>query len=408
MTEPRSRAMAGIRILDFTWGGAGPFATKALADHGAEVIKVETSTHLDFPRQIQPFDKKQRGINRSAYFSNRNSSKLGVTLNIKNKEAVALAKQLAASADIVINNYRAGVLEKVGLGYQDIAEVRPDIIYVSMPLQGSGGPQAGYSGVGHTLNVLGAIYSLTAYEDGTVVGPGTNFPDHSVNPGHALVALLAALVHRKRTGRGQYIEVSQLESTINLLGPHILAYSLNRTSPAPEGNTSPRFAPYGVFPCADDEWIAISVRDDAQWRGFQAAVDAPWTAEVRFDTAAGRLAAKAELARLTGEWTAPRDAHALMEALQAKGVTAGVVQNSRDLVERDPQLAHRGHLVTLDGHPEMGPTVYNAPPYRLSKTPYRFQRPAPTLGQHNKDVFQGMLGLSDAEMERMIQADVFK
>lgn len=400
--------MSGIRVLDFTWGGAGPFATKALADHGAEVIKIETSTHLDFPRQMGPYVDKIKGINRSAYFSNRNSNKLGVTLNLKSKEAIGLAKKLVPSCDIVINNFRAGVLEKVGLGYQDVAELRPDVIYVSMPLQGSGGPQAGYSGVGHTLNVLAAIYGLTAYEDGTVAGPGTNFPDHSVNPGHGLVAILAALIHRKRTGRGQYIEVSQLESTINLVGPHILAYSLNRTNPKPEGNTSPNAAPYGVFACANNEWLAISVNDDAQWATFGAVVGEAWTKEKRFGGHDARLAVKAELAKLTADWAKSQDAYSAMQALQAKGVPAGVVQTAKDIVERDPQIAHRGHLVTVEGHVEMGPTVYNAPPYKLSKTPFQMQRPAPTLGQHNDDIFKGMLGVSDAEMERMKQADVFK
>jgi benzylsuccinate CoA-transferase BbsF subunit len=400
--------MSGIRVLDFTWGGAGPFATKALADHGAEVIKIETSTHLDFPRQMGPYVDKVKGINRSAYFSNRNSSKLGVTLNLKNKESVALAKKLVPSCDIVINNFRAGVLEKVGLGYQDVAELKPDVIYVSMPLQGSGGPQAGYSGVGHTLNVLAAIYGLTAYEDGTVAGPGTNFPDHSVNPGHALVAIMAALIHRKRTGRGQYVEVSQLESTINLVGPHILAYSLNRSNPKPEGNTSPNAAPYGVFPCANNEWIAISVNDDAQWAGFCDAVGEGWTKDKRFSSVEGRIGARAELATATAEWTKSQDAYAAMKALQGKGVTAGVVQTAKDIVERDPQIAHRGHLVSVDGHAEMGPTIYNAPPFKLSRTPFHMSRPAPTLGQHNKDVFQGMLGVSDEDMERMKQADVFK
>lgn len=215
-----------ITVLDFTWGGAGPFATKVLADFGARVIKVETGTRLDFPRTTGPYQNGIRGINRSGYFSNRNSSKLGITLNFKVSEALPLALRLAERADIVVNNFRAGVLEKLGLGYEAVSRVRPDVIYVSMPLQGSTGPQAGHSGIGHTLNAMAGIYALTGYEDGTIVGPGTNFPDHSVNPGHAAVAILAALRHRRRTGEGQYIEVSQLESTVTLLGPEILSYSL--------------------------------------------------------------------------------------------------------------------------------------------------------------------------------------
>jgi benzylsuccinate CoA-transferase BbsF subunit len=371
MNKPATRAlpMAGLRVLDFSWGGAGPFATKALADHGAEVIKVETSTHYDFPRTMAPYAGKQKGINRSAYFSNRNSSKLGVTLNLKSKDAIGVIKRLIPSCDLVVNNFRAGVLERAGIGYQEVAELKPDIIYVSMPLQGTGGPQANYSGVGHTLNVLAGIYGMTAYDDGTVAGPGTNFPDHSVNPGHALVAIMAALVHRKRTGRGQYIEVSQLESTLNLLGPSILAYSLGRANPAPKGNTSPEAAPYGVFPCAGNEWIAISVSDDAQWRGLaKVASAAPFAGEARFASAPARLAAAAELGKAVAAWTRDQDAFAVMKALQENGVPAGVVQNAKHLVDLDPQLAHRGHFVTLE-HAEMGPTVYNNAPYRFSRTP---------------------------------------
>jgi benzylsuccinate CoA-transferase BbsF subunit len=400
--------LAGIRVLDFTWGGAGPFATKAMADHGAEVIKIETTTHLDFPRQMGPYAGKTKGVNRSAYFTNRNSSKLGTTLNLKNPDAVALAKKLVPECDLVVNNFRAGVLEKVGLGYQDVAELRPDIIYVSMPLQGTGGPQAGYSGVGHTLNVLSAIYGLTGYKNGPVVGPGTNFPDHSVNPGHALVAIMAALLHRKKTGRGQYIEVSQLESTANLLGPAILAYSLNRKNPEPEGNTSTTAAPYGVFACQNGQYLAVSVSDDAQWQGFAKVVGQSWTGDKRFATSAGRLAASEELVTLTGEWTKSGDAATLMKALQENGVPAGVVQTAKDMVDSDPQLRHRGHFVTLDDHPEMGPTVYNAVPYKLSRTPSKLRHSAPVLGQHNDQIFKGMLGLSDEDMARMKEAGVFK
>jgi benzylsuccinate CoA-transferase BbsF subunit len=163
-----------------------------------------------------------------------------------------------------------------------------------------------------------------------------------------------------------------------------------------------------VFPCANNEWIAISVNDDAQWAGFGGAVGEAWTRDKRFAGAEARIAARDELAKLTADWTKTQDAYGAMQALQAKGVTAGVVQTAKDIVERDPQIAHRGHLVTVDGHAEMGPTVYNAPPFKLSKTPFHMRRPAPTLGQHNEDVFKGILGVSDDEMERMKQADVFK
>lgn len=399
-------ALEGIRVLDFTWGGAGPFATKVLADNGAEVIKVETNTHYDFPRTMGPYAGGIKGVNRSAYFTNRNSGKRSVAINLKKKEAVQALKRLVPTVDIVANNFRAGVLEKLGFGYQQLAAIRPDLIYVSMPLQGSAGPQAEFSGVGHTLNVLAGIFGVTGYEDGTLVGPGTNYPDHSVNPGHALVAIMSALIHRQRTGLGQYIEVSQLESTMNLLGPDILAYSLTRQNPVIMGNTSAVHAPYGVFPAADDQWIAIAVESDAQWTGLCAvAADQPWAKDAGLTTVAGRLAAAARLREAVAAWTKGQDAHALMHALQAEGVPAGAVQNARNLVERDEQLAARGALVTVD-HPEMGPVVYNSPPYKLSRTPPVI-RSAPLIGQHNDEVFREWAGIDAEEMERLEKLEAF-
>jgi benzylsuccinate CoA-transferase BbsF subunit len=399
-------ALEGIRVLDFTWGGAGPFATKVLADNGAEVIKVETSTHYDFPRTMGPYAGGIKGVNRSAYFTNRNSGKRSVAINLKKKEAVQALKRLIPTVDIVANNFRAGVLEKLGFGYQQLAAVRPDLIYVSMPLQGSAGPQAEFSGVGHTLNVLAGIFGVTGYEDGTLVGPGTNYPDHSVNPGHALVAIMSALVHRQRTGLGQYIEVSQLESTMNLLGPDILAYSLTRQNPVIMGNTSAVHTPYGVFPAADEQWIAIAVESDAQWAGLCAvASDQPWAKDASLATAAGRLAAAARLREAVSAWTRDQDAHALMHALQGMGVPAGAVQSAKDLVERDEQIAARGALVSVD-HPEMGPVVYNSAPYKLSRTPPTI-RSAPLIGQHNDEVFREWAGIDAEEMERLEKLEAF-
>lgn len=400
--------LAGIRVLDFSWGGAGPFATKALADHGAEVIKIETSTHYDFSRTMGPYAGGRKGVNFSAYNANRNSSKLSVTLNLKTKEAAELARRLAPSCDVVVNNFRAGTLEKLGLGYQDLAALRSDIIYVSMPLQGSAGPQAEYSGVGHTLNVLAGIFGVTGYANERPIGPGTNFPDHAVNPGHALIAILGALMHRRRTGRGQYIEVSQLESTMNLLGPHILAYSATRTNPRPAGNTSTERAPYGVFRAVDDRWLAISVGDDAQWRGLCAVAEGrPWASDPRFATAAQRLAHASELDAAVRAWVEGQEPHALMTRLQERGVPAGVVAKADDLVDRDPQLVARGHFVRRE-HPATEPIVYNGIPYRLSRTPGSIRHRAPLLGEHNALVIKEWLGMDDAEYERLAQAGVFK
>jgi len=407
MSDQRRLPLTGIRVLDFTWGGAGPFATKALADHGAEVIKVETNTHYDFPRTMGPYAGGIAGVNRSAYFTNRNSSKLSISVNLKKPEAVKLVKRLAATCDLVVNNFRAGILEKLGLGYQKLSAGRTDLIYVSMPLQGSSGPQANFSGVGHTLNVLSGIYGVTGYPDGQLVGPGTNYPDHSVNPGHALVAILAALIHRRRTGQGQYVEISQLESTMNLLGPSILAYSMDGENPAPLGNWSRTAAPYGLFPCANDRFIAISVTTDSHWQGLsRVAAGQSWATDPALATAEGRLDSAEPLRAAIAEWTAGQDAQTLMNALQEAGVPAGVVQNSADLVDIDPQIRTRETLITVD-HPEMGPVVYNNIPFKMSRTPGEI-RSAPLIGEHNEKVFGEWLGVSPDEMRRLAEEGVFE
>lgn len=389
--------LAGIRVLDFTIGGAGPFATRAMADYGAEVIKIETRTHPDFPRTMGPYAGGIKDPDRSAYFTNRNSSKLSLTLNLKKPEAVAIIKKLAPSCDIVMNNFRAGVLDRLGVGYSTLVQLRPDLIYVAMPLQGAGGPQGTYSGVGHTLNVLSGIYGVTGYEDGTLVGPGTNYPDHSVNPGHALVAVMGALIYRRRTGKGQYIEVAQLESTMNLVGPSVVGYSLTGRNPGPIGNESADFFPYGLFPCANGVWLAVSVRTDEQWAALcRVAGGEAFAGDGAFATNAGRLAGKARLKESISAWTGAQDAFDLMKRLQESGVPAGVVQDARDLVERDEQIAARENFVTVE-HPVMGPVVYNGAPSRLSRTPARIVS-APLLGEHTDYVLKEMLAMSDEEI----------
>jgi Predicted acyl-CoA transferases/carnitine dehydratase len=404
----RRLPLEGVTVVDFTWGGAGPFATKVLADFGARVIKVETATRLDFPRTTGPYQDGTKGINRSGYFSNRNSSKLGITLNFKVPEALPLALRLIEQADVVVNNFRAGVLDKLGLGYEAVAAIRPDVIYVSMPLQGSTGPQAGHSGIGHTLNAMAGIYALTGYEDGTIVGPGTNFPDHSVNPGHSVVAILAALRHRRRSGEGQYIEVSQLESTITLLGPEILAYSLGGEVPAPCGNTLEGAAPYGAFPCKSGEWCAISIRRDDHWAALTGLAEGcDWATDPAFATAEGRWLSRDALNRALAVWTQGWSADDLMAALQGAGIPAGKVQSARDLIEGDPQTELRGSFGRY-AHPEMGLSLYNHAPFHFSGTANGLRSAAPTLGQHNDRVFRDMLGLSDAELADLEQKGTFE
>ena len=246
-----------IRVLDFCWVGAGAFVTKLLADLGAEVIKVESRARPDNLRLSPPFRPGAEGLEGSGYFASRNSNKKSFALDMRTPKARAIALDLAARSHVLTSNFRPGVLERWGLGYADICELNPSIVYLTMPMQGADGPNSSYIGFGSTISALSGLMHLSGRPDRPPVGTGTHYPDHVPNPGHALVAVLAALYHRERTGEGQAIEVSQLESTVNVIGPAILAHSLGEPPPGRTGNRVPTASPHGTFPCLDDQWVAV-------------------------------------------------------------------------------------------------------------------------------------------------------
>jgi len=398
--------LAGLRVTDFTWIGAGSYATKILADFGADVIKIESARRIDSLRMAAPYKDGIKGVNRSGYFADRNTSKRSITIDMKHPRALALVQKLIAQSDIVANNFTPGVMERFGLGYDAVRAVRPDIVYLAMSMQGSSGPEHQYLGYGASMVALTGLQHLTGLPGREPAGTGTNFPDHIPNPCHAAFAVLAALRHRRRTGEGQYIDLAQTEPTIALLGPTFLDLTVNGHLQQPSGNAHPLAAPHGVYPCrGEDRWIAIAVMTDDQWRSLVDVLGhAAWhDAALRRREArhARRAALDRELAGLTAGWVAED----LMRALQARGVPAGVVQTAADIVDRDPQLKARGHWVVL-GHPEMGPSIYNAPPMRFSRTPVELKRPAPLLGQHTDEICRQFIGLSDGEIRELREAGV--
>jgi len=392
--------LAGVRIADFTWVGAGPFLTKPLADHGADVIKVESRTRTDSIRDMPPFAGGVRGLNRSGYFANRNSSKRSICLDLKTTEGRDLALRLIAASDIVVNNFTPGTMDRLGLGYEAARAVRPDVIYLEMPMQGSTGPHKNFRGYGMSIAAAGGVFGLSGYPDRPPVGTGTNYPDHVPNPLHGAIAVLAALRNRRRTGRGQYIEVAQLESTVNLIGPSMVAAAAGEPT-FRRGNEDETAIPHGVYPCAgEDRWCAIAVLDDAQWSALVQVLGAPeWACDPALATSEGRRADPSldeSLASATRGW----EPEILADALTAAGVPAARVNNARDLIESDPQLRARGHWVKLR-HPEMGDCIYDGIPYRLSKTPGRLQWAAPQLGADTWAVCTELLGVSNTEYERL-------
>jgi crotonobetainyl-CoA:carnitine CoA-transferase CaiB-like acyl-CoA transferase len=402
--------LSGVRVVDFTWLGAGPYTTRTLADHGAEVIRVESGKRIDRLRILPPFRDKTRGdsVNRSGYFADRNSNKLSVTVNLKHPGAADLILRLVAQSDIVASNFTPGTLDGLGLGYQACQTVRPDIIYLEMGMQGVDGPDASQVGYGQTVCALTGLYHLSGLPGRIPTGTGTNYPDHVAAPTHAAFAVLAALRHRRRTGEGQFIDIAQTETMISLLGPAVLDYTVNGRVEQPQGNLAEYAAPHGVYPCrGDDRWLALSVGTDQQWRTLLDELDAAELAQdERFGTLPARHRNHAALDEELAARTRACDGYELTARLQERGVPAAVVQNYQDLVDGDPQLRHRGHFAVLD-HPEMGPSVYNSPPFTLSGAGQPVMRaPAPLLGQHTRQVCAELLGLDDAAIDELTSAGV--
>lgn len=389
MKNKKQAALSGIRVLDFTWVLAGPYATRMLADFGAEVIKVQ-------PPMPEAEDSFARG-----YYATWNRNKRGVTLNMNEPEGVALARRLVGISDAVVENFTPRVMANWGLDYDNLKKVKADIIMLSLSTMGKSGPWRDYTGYGPTVQAFSGLTYLTSYRrHQPPSGLGFSYADHVAGL-VAVSALLGAMEHRRKTGQGQNIDVSQVEVVASLLGDAFLDYAITGRPPEPAGNRSRQAAPHGVYRCRGDErWCSISVFTDEEWRGFKRTLgNPPWAEEERFATLAGRLENADELDELVEGWTGEHTAEEVMSLLQAEGVASGVVQNAGDLAN-DPQLKARGFFIELD-HPELGRTVSEATPVRLSATPAKYERAAPIRGQDNDYVYGQLLGMSKAELARL-------
>ena len=390
---------AGLRVIDFAWVVTGPLTGRLLAEGGADVIRVESGKRLDPGRTVPPWPDGKGGINRSQMFANANAGKRSVCLDLGRPEARDLALRLAARADVVVESFTPGTMARWGLGYEDVRALRPDIVYLSTCQQGQTGPFAQYRGYGSLAAALAGFYAVTGWPDREppmVYGAYTDFVAHHF----ATSAVLAALAERERTGLGQHIDVSQLETGLHFLVPEILEYTVNGRIPPRRGNADPQMAPHGVYPCAGgDRWCAIVCETDRDWAALTRVMGSPpWAADPRLATAAGRLASVADVDRRIAEWTATRDPHALMAELQSAGVAAGAVQSCADL-QRDPGLAAREALPLVD-HPEMGRTRYEAWAFRAVGRPQIVRR-APCLGEHTTEILRDLLGLPHDEIRRL-------
>jgi benzylsuccinate CoA-transferase BbsF subunit len=396
-----------LRILDFCWVGAGAFVTRILADMGAEVIKVESHAHPDNLRLSGPHKAGAKNLEGSGYFASRNTGKKSIALNMGHPEARAMAKKLAAQCSIVTNNFRPGVMERWGLGYEDIRAVNPSVIYLAMPMQGTVGPHTSFIGFGSTIAAISGLVEMTGMPDRAPIGTGTHYPDHVPNPGHALVGMLAAIFHRVRTGEGQYIELAQLESTVNIMGPGVVHHSAGGALPRRNGNRRAGSVPCGVFPCAgDDVWCAIEVEDDRCWKALAAALGNPeWMAAPALGTLAGRTARIDEIEKNLANETRGKRAEDLVAQLQAHGVASSLVQTSADVCA-DPQLHARGYWRQID-HAEMGRITVNVPPFfSVEEGRNRDPGPPPLLGEQTVEIATSLLGLTEQDCARLMKEQV--
>ena len=401
--------LEGIRIADFTWWIAGTMCTRLLAAFGAEVIKIESTTQRDQIRDIPGTRPGTSGVNASQAFNGINPGKYGITLNPKHPKGLEVARRLVAISDIVADNMTWGAMERLGLGYEDLIKIRPDLVVLSMPVMGPGGPYTHFTANGEQIAAAAAMHHLTGYPDSIGMAPGPVWPDWSANPYHAATAVMAALHYRKRTGKGQHIVMSQYESVVNVTALAVMDYSVNGRIQTRMGNRSPYGAPHGVYRCAgDDRWCAIAVFSDEEWQGLRRAMGDPqWSREERFATALGRAEYVDDLDRLIEEWTSGKTADTVMKELQAEGVASGIVQNGRDLLENDPQLKERGHYEYLD-HAEIGTMALDNYPFKLSATPGRLSGPSPLMGEHNDHVLTNILGLTEDEVNELIVEGVLE
>ena len=398
--EYHGKALEGIRIVEFGSALAGPLISRPLAEYGAEVIRVESNTRPELFRRTRPFKDDIQGLNRGGRFNWTNTGKLSVCINLSNPEGVTLTKKLISQADVVIENFAGGVIERLGLGYEELKSVKPDIIMLSTCMQGHTGPRSGHPGYGMQMSALTGFYNITGWPDREPSEIGA-YTDH-IAPPLSILAILSALDYHKRTGKGQYLDLSQYETAIHFIAPIVLDYIVNGRIATRKGNRCYDAAPHGAYRCRGEErWCAIAVYTEEEWQCFCNALGNPsWTKEQKFGTFAARKENEDELDRLVEEWTVKHNAEDVMMLLQEAGVGAGILQNPNDITEHDPQLKYRGFIEELE-HPEVGTYRAVRAPFILSRSPRELRR-APLIGEHNEYALKHVMDLSDDEIETLI------
>jgi len=388
--------LEGIRVADFTWVWAGPFCTLQLAHLGAEVIRIETASRPCITRLLPPWPDNKPGVNRSGYFNQYNQNKRSLTLNLKTPEALEIAKNLVAKSDIVAENFAGGVMDRMGLGYDVLKRIKPDIIMIALSGYGATGPEREHISYGPAQVPMSGMSSLTGYKGWPPMHVGISYGDP--NGGlHGAFAVLCALMYRARTGKGQYIDLSQFETSTAMVAEGLLDYSMNGSQPERDGNRDPHMAPHGVFRSAgEDCWVSLAIRNDEEWRRFCRAIGRSELADdARFTTLAGRKQHEDALEEIVTQWTRSYSPQEATNLLQAVGIPAAPAMSNKDIAT-DPHLQSRPIFV-YNNHPEVGVKQHIGIPWQLSKTPLPV-RPAPLLGQDTDDILREVLGYNEQEV----------
>ncbi len=391
----RHAPLEGIRVISMGTGGVIPDCGKTLGEFGADVIKIESRANLDMMRSFGA------DINSNYGFNEINRSKRSFGVNLKTERGRALIRELVKISDVFAENYRVGVVESLGLDYENVRRIKPDIIYISSQGFGRGGPYTEYKAYGPLMAAASGLLRLWAHPDDPYpVGSNAPVPDHFAAK-HAALAVLAALDYRRRTGKGQFIDLSLVEVGANLIGVYYLDYTINGRINAPRGNGNPWTAPHGCYRCkGNDQWCAIAIFTEDEWRRFCEATGHPeWARDPRFADGLSRLRNAAALDKLIEEWTLQRSAEEVMNLLQSAGIAAGAAQRSAEAL-RDPQLVHLNAFVELD-HPSVGKRIYPNVPFKVSGMRFPPSRRAPLFGEHTREICRELLHLSEEEIERL-------
>lgn len=394
----RGGPLQGVRVVELTKVWAGPYVGKLLAFLGAEVIRVESLESLDVTRSFGVKD-----IDNAPGFQAVNPQKLSVQIDMKTPQGVALILDLLGKSDLLVENLRPGAVKRLGLGYEAVKATRPDIVYVSMGMYGSDGPLAYQTGYAPCFAALGGVSALVGHEPGVPVGMNVRYADSTFGAAAAFAATVA-LLHRRRTGQGQFVDVSAVETMSSMVGDSLMAHALGGGLPQCEGNRHPQQAPHGVYPCRDGAWISLAAPDDTAWQALAAAMDSPALArDINFATVAQRKANETALDAILATWTRTQDARELEARLQALGVAAAKSQSSVDLVA-DANLWTRGFYREVSDRQGASKTIAG-PSWKMSREA-AITDAAPRLGEHNAYVLGELLGLSVERQQDLCTAGI--